>query len=173
MIMCLKVHVCLCYRNSLIGFLLYIKMVQSVWNIWHEKTFSIQHLHSVNIQQLKCWSQRFLFPVLSLLTPEWRHVKGRVNLPPTPQVCQPGVGRSKAGGGLWFSSNLPESLLDPSGPANALSMVQFEEVDDTHFPEHRVSPIMLLISSPLLVSFNFHAKVLASLINRSGHLLAA
>lgn len=61
-------------------------------------------------------------------------------------------------------SNSPGSLLDPSGPASALSMAQFEEVDDAHFPQHRASPIMLPICSPLLVSFNFHAKVLASLI---------
>lgn len=55
-------------------------------------------------------------------------------------------------------------FLTLRGRVTALSTAQFEGADDTHFTQHRVSPIMLLISSPLLVSFHFHAKVLASLI---------
>lgn len=56
----------------------------------------------------------------------------------------------------------------PSGPASALSMAQFEEIDGAGtWP---MSPIMLWFH--LLLIFNFHAKVLASLINTSGHLLA-
>lgn len=55
-------------------------------------------------------------------------------------------------------------FLTLRGPVTALSTAQFEGADDTYFTRHSVSPIMVLISSPLLVSFHFHAKVLASLI---------
>lgn len=56
----------------------------------------------------------------------------------------------------------------PSGLASALSMAQFEEIDaNGTWP---MSPIMLWFH--LLLIFNFHAKVPASLINTSGHLLA-
>lgn len=89
--------------------------------------------------------------------------------PPAPSpLSNEYVNQGQAGLKLEEDCDSPQihqkSLVDPSGPAGALSMAQFEEVDDTHFAQHRASPIMLLISSPLLVSFNFHAKVLASLI---------
>lgn len=70
---------------------------------------------------------------------------------------------------MQFSTNLPQPLLDPpSGPARALSMAQFEEIDGAGM--WPMSPIMLRFY--LLLMFHFHAEVLASLINTSGHLRA-
>lgn len=59
----------------------------------------------------------------------------------------------------------------PLGPTSALSMAQFEEIDGTRSAQG-VSPIMLVISSRLPPPFPLHAEVLASLINRSGRLVA-
>lgn len=108
--------------------------------------------------------------VMAMLPVPWLHSLNCCILP-LPSAAGGGVGgaRPAAGGEMQFSTNLPQPLLDPaSGPARALSMAQFEEIDGAGM--WPMSPITLRFH--LLLMFHFHAEVLASLINTSGHLRA-
>lgn len=84
-------------------------------------------------------------------------------------ACQRGADRSAVGGGPFDSPQIHQnhSLTSPGAASGPI----WRSWWCTLFPRHSSSPIMLLICSPLLVSFHLHAKVLASLINRSGHLV--
>lgn len=81
---------------------------------------------------------------------------------------QAGLKGEEDGGLLQIRHNRSST---PSGPASALSMAQFEEIDGAR-GTRGVSPITLVISSRLPAAFPLHAEVLASLINRSGRLVA-
>lgn len=127
---------------------------------------------------LEHWVQRFLIPLSSLLTSKWRNItamKGRVNLPPPESRSFQRWADLKLEEGCDSQQICHNHFLTPlvqRAPSQWPNLKKLMAHADTHFPQNSVSPIMLPISSWLLLPFNFQAKVLASLINRIGHLLA-